>query len=230
MKKNKAVITADIIHSTRITTEHKEWLYKSIENGLHTISADYKMQSEMYRGDSFQCLIDTPKDALRIALILKTYIRSLNPSDIIAEIGSLWSTKKKATFLPNWMFDVRMAIGIGAVAIKMKSITTSDGEAFYLSGRGLDEMKNGKNHFVIATADTYKDELAMESMLLDTIIGKTSALQCEVINLKLLGYTEIEIAKKLKIQQSAVNQRSVNGNWNIINKMVEYYEKLYSNE
>ena len=230
MKKNKAVITADIVHSTRIDIDHKEWLYKSIENALQTTSNDFKIQSEMYRGDSFQCLIDTPKDALRIALILKTYIRSLNPSDIIAEIGSVWSEKKKVALLPNWMFDVRMAIGIGAVAMKMKNIATSDGEAFYLSGRALDEMKNGKYHFGIATVDTFKDELAMESLLLDTIIGKTSALQCEVINLKLLGYTEIEIAKKLQIQQSAVNQRSVNGNWNIINKMVEYYEKIYSNE
>jgi hypothetical protein len=52
-------------------------------------------------------------------------------------------------------------------------------------------------------------------------------LQCEVINLKLLEYTEIEIARKLKINQSAVNQRSIAGNWGAIHSAVKRFAKIY---
>jgi hypothetical protein len=226
---NKAVITADIIHSTRMVAENKQWLYNAIANALQVISDDFKIESEMYRGDSFQCLIHKPADALRIGLIIKTYIRSLNPSEL-TEVSSKNPLEDSKNFItPIWMFDVRMAIGIGKVDVKMKSVVTSDGEAFYLSGTMLDEMKNSRNRLGITTADKHKDELLIESMLLDAIITKASALQCEVINLKLLGYTEMEIAQKLEVNQSAVNQRSVSGNWNVINKMVQHFEKLYSN-
>jgi hypothetical protein len=222
---NKAVITADIIHSSRVSAMHKQWLYQSITGALRLYDSDFGMKSEVYRGDSFQCLVDNCRNALRAGLVIKTFIRSLNPLE--GERNTQKDTREAG--IPVWIFDVRMGIGIGNVDLKMKSLATSNGPAFQLSGRLLDEMKATKNRLAIASNDTYSNELNMESILLDTIISKTSALQCEVINLKLLGYTEIEIARRLKIQQSAVNQRSVSGNWNAINKMVEHFEKIYSN-
>ncbi len=226
---NRAVITADIIHSSKLTNDVKRMVYKSVENVLLAVNEDFNTMSETYRGDSFQCLVKNPKDALRVALIIRTFIRSLNFSERHEVSKVSKPLEKKVVIYPVWMFDVRMTIGIGSVNLKMKNISTSDGIAFQLSGRLLDEIKDSKNRFAITSADRYNEELRMESALLDVIINSTTALQCEVINLKLLGFTEIEIAKQLYIKQEAVNQRSVSGNWNIIKKMIHYFETIYSN-
>jgi hypothetical protein len=88
-------------------------------------------------------------------------------------------------------------------------------------------MKGKKQTFAIATNEGFSNELETEFTLLDAIISKTSALQCEVLNLKLLGYTEVEISTRLDVQQSAVNQRSNSGNWNAIEAMLKRFEKIY---
>lgn len=227
---DKAVITADIIHSSKMPEDDRAMLYKNIKESLKVIDKDYAIHSEIYRGDSFQSVVDNVADALRIALIIKTFIRSLNPSEPI-DIEKKGKPDSRYTIAsPVWMFDVRMAIGIGKVKLRVDKITASDGEAFQLSGRALDELKNTRYRFAIDSNDANKNALIVQSKMLDTIISKTTALQCEVINLKLLGYTEVEISKMLAIKQSAVNQRSVSGNWNVINEMVLYFENLYANE
>ena len=156
----------------------------------------------------------------------KTYIRSLNPSDIY-EVGKKNTANRKGILLPTWIFDARIAIGIGNVDLLANRLAGSGGEAFQLSGHLLDKIKNKKQSLAISTNDQFKEELETEFILLDALISKTTALQCEVINRKLLGYTEIEIAKKLDIMQSAVNQRSNSGNWNAIESMIKRFEIIY---
>ncbi len=226
----KAIITGDIIHSTRMTVDQRTWLFKEIAKALKVWNKDFKMRSEIFRGDSFQCLISDPKDALKVALIIKTFIRSLNPSHSYEVSKKSNPAIKRNVIYPSWIFDARIAIGIGEVDSFSGRLAVSSGEAFSLSGHLLDKIKNKKQSIAIASNDDYNNELETESILLDAIISKTSALQCEVINSKLLGYTEIEIAKEFKIMQSAVNQRSNSGNWNAINAMVERFENIYGYE
>ena len=211
----KAVITADIIQSTEMTDSARVLIYTAVKDVLNRTDKDYNMQSEMYRGDSFQCLINNPKDGLRVALLIRTFIKSILTKETL-------HTRKQT-------FDARMALGIGGISLKTNNVITSDGEAFQLSGRLLDELKRAKAKFGIVTKDDFNNELNIESLLLDTIITELSPLQSEVIYYKLLDYNETEIAKKLKVNQSAINQRSVSGNWKVINKMVEHFEKIYSN-
>jgi hypothetical protein len=211
----KAVITADIMQSTEMTDSARVLIYTAVKDVLNSTTKGYNMQSEMYRGDSFQCLINNPKDGLRVALLIKTFIKSVLIKETL-------DTRKQT-------FDVRMALGIGGISLKTNNVITSDGEAFQLSGRLLDELKRTKATFSIVTNDDFNNELSIESLLLDTIITDLSPMQSEVIYYKLLNYNETEIAKKLNVNQSAINQRSVSGNWNVINKMVQHFEKMYSN-
>ena len=74
-----AIITGDLVHSTRMSIAHRDWLFGQIADALKQWNKDFGMKSETFRGDSFQCLLKHPADALKIALIQKTYIRSLNP-------------------------------------------------------------------------------------------------------------------------------------------------------
>lgn len=221
-----AIITGDVIQSTRMNVEYRDWLFKQIASALKQWDKDFGMRSETFRGDSFQSLVKKPSDALKLALLQKTYIRSLNPSDIY-EIGKKNTANRKGILLPTWIFDARIAIGIGNIDLLANRLAGSGGEAFQLSGHLLDKIKNKKQSLAISTNDQFKEELETEFILLDALISKTTALQCEVINRKLLGYTEIEIAKKLDIMQSAVNQRSNSGNWNAIESMIKRFEIIY---
>lgn len=223
----KAVITGDIIESTKLSVEQKSWLTKALKRTLKIWDTDFNMKSELYRGDSFQCLINNPLHALRVALLIKTYIKSLNPSEVYDIYQRKNPSNPKTILNTQWLFDARISIGIGTVDLEMKSVATSDGEAFHLSGRLLDEIKGSKQTIAIGTDDEKNDELETEIMLLDNIISRLTALQCEVINLKLLYNTEVKIANILRIQQSAVNQRSNSGGWHAIDKMVKRFEYIY---
>jgi hypothetical protein len=226
----QAIITGDLIHSTRLKVEDREWLFEEITQALEIWDKDFGTRSETFRGDSFQCLVKRPADALRICLIQKTFIRSLNPSSEYELTKRNNPSIKRGMIYPNWIFDARIAIGIGETDKLLNRLAASGGKAFELSGQLLDKMKSKKQALAIATTDEFNDELQTEFVLLDALISKTTALQCEVINYKLLKYTETEIAHKLGIMQSAVNQRSNNGNWNAIDAMIKRFEKIYSNE
>lgn len=226
----KAIITGDIIHSTKLDAQFRTKLLERITKALLQWDKKYDMRSETFRGDSFQCLINSPVVALRVLLIQKTFIRSLNPSEVYNVINQNKQGTKKKIILPTWTFDARIAIGIGKVDSISNRLASSGGEAFQLSGQILDNLKTKKQSIGIATKDKYHEELETEFKLLDAIISKTSALQCQVILHKLLGYTEHQIAEKLKINQSAVNQRSMNGNWNAIETMLNRFEKIYNYE
>ncbi len=222
-----AVITGDIIQSSQLDAETRQWLMRSLKAALKQWDEDFGMESELIRGDSFQCLIPDPAIALRVALLIRTYVRSLNPTapyDIYHRENPEISHSRLMT---NWLVDIRLAIGIGKIDYEGETLAESDGEAFHLSGRALDRLKDGRQHLAIASRDDNRGELATLATLLDAIVSKTTALQCEVIHLKLLGHTEIDIAKKLEIKQSAVNQRSIAGNWGAIQSAVKRFGRIY---
>jgi hypothetical protein len=217
----KAVITSDIIRSSNMTSENRSWLIEQIDNKLQTLYKvpDSIMESEIYRGDSFQCLIHRPKLALKTALILKTFVKGLIPPNL--ESSGEKEIKR--------VFNVRMSLAVGEVDAETGKIGTSNGEAFRLSGRKLDEMKKLKQTFCITSNDAFDEELATESVLLNFILAKSTALQSQVLALKLEGITEMGIAEKLNIQQAAVNQRATSGGWHAIDAMVKRFENIYAN-
>lgn len=220
-----AVITGDLIHFTNIPEKEKVGLLDFIERALSTWSDDFDMEYEIYRGDSFQCYLNSPHYALRLALIIKTYIKSLNP---LEEGHILRPTLGKRKMLFTLLgFDTRVSVGIGEKNYKNERLATSNGDAFILSGRNLDELKSTKQSIGISSSDNNDGELSSAIEMLDFILSRSTALQCEVVYLKLLGYNETEIANRLDINQSAVNQRSTSAGWNAIRTFVERFEKLY---
>ncbi len=223
----QGVITGDIVNSTRIELGQKEFFFNKLEEYLRSLDIEFNTKSEVFRGDSFQCLVKKPYQSLKLALLQKTFIRSLNPRSAQLPLRNSSSGK---IFIPGKVVNVRIAIGIGEVDFISNRLAVSSGKAFELSGQLLDKMKSKKQSLAIATNDAFNEELQTELILLDAIISRTTALQCEVINYKLRGYTEVHIAEQLKIEQSAVNHRSNGGNWNAIDAMVKRFEKIYSNE
>src|SRR5689334_14155769 len=116
----KAAITADIVNSTKLPASAE----KKLKTALSAILEPHKY--EFYRGDSFQVFLKSPEDALLVALQIRSAAMKI-PSET-----------------SNSLIDVRASIGIGQVNLPVKTLMTAAGEAFVLSGRAFDQMKNGE--------------------------------------------------------------------------------------
>ena len=174
------------------------------------IKKEFKIDYEWYRGDAFQLKTVQPAISLRIALMIKFWIKSFE-----IEI-------KKA-------HDIRLSLGIGTIEINKKQLSLSDGEAFRISGRNLDSLKSSRQSLIIDANDSYSNALKAESILLNAIINNITPIQSKVLFYKLKGYKEEDIAKKLGLAQSTVNQHSNASNWNVFAKYIAYFENLYTN-
>ena len=101
----KAVITGDIINSRKVASSLWIQDLKAILNRYGNEPKDW----EIYRGDSFQLVVDAVV-ALEIAFVIK------------------------ATIKQHKALDVRMAIGVGSIDYIADKITESNGTAFVNSG------------------------------------------------------------------------------------------------
>jgi hypothetical protein len=217
----KAVVTGDIIDSTKLGEEENSQLIQGLKLIIDDFEKDQLLKGEMFRGDSLQCLIYNPSDALKITLLIKTFVKG---------IVSINNSKEKIDaykLISKSVFDIRLAIGIGEINGKKESLSMSQGEAFNLSGRLIDEMKH-KQTIAIRTNDVFNNELDTSFKLLDFILSNATQNQCEVIYYKLQGLTEVEISEKIGVNQSAVNQRSNSSGWSAINSLIQRFESIYA--
>ena len=173
------IITGDIIDSTSIPIEHRKDLLTAISVISEELQVFSPLKCEIYRGDSFQSVVNRPEMAMLIAILLRAGLKSRIPK------GSK----------QNW--DARIAVGIGEMEFISDSILVSDGEAFRLSGREFDEL--GKRNLAIRTRwDDANEELKISTAFADDIITNWTSSQSLVIYMSLAyQMTQKEIADKL---------------------------------
>ena len=158
----KGVITADIIGSTSIDADARGELPELINQLTDELQEVSKIQVEIFRGDSFQVMVQDVEKTPLVAVLLRAGLR-------------------KSELRPKTkILDARMAIGIGKVSYINEKITLSDGEAFILSGREFDEL--GKRKLSILTpAEDVNAELRVETAFLDDVISHWTRQQSECI-------------------------------------------------
>ena len=110
----KAVLTGDLMHSQDVA-DTQAYL-EALKRVLDAVTQRYASSTETYRGDGFQVVLDQPSQAFDCALAIRAGLIALSPA------GERW--------------DARIAVGIGASGEGKQY-----GEAFVLSGQGLDGMK-----------------------------------------------------------------------------------------
>lgn len=92
--------------------------------------------------------------------------------------------------------------------ISPDKISSSDGEAFRLSGEALDKLQQGAQRLALSTSNSlFNEQIEPSILLVDALIGKWTQNQAEFVFYKLQHKKEEEIASLLNISQSAVNQR-----------------------
>ena len=210
-----AVLTGDLIGSSRFRIQQHEEVLSNLKDSFKKISSDIiASQFVVFRGDSFQGVLSRPDEALNAALIIRASLLS--------------KFKGKRTRL-----DARIAIGIGTIDyLPPDQAGEGDGEAFRNSGLELDKMKKSEQNLIIRTPWTeINEELRTECALLDALIQRLTKEQAEAIAYQLpkreylvldqgdQGIIEEEItqeiiAKILSISQPALSQRlKTSGYW-----------------
>jgi hypothetical protein len=218
----KAVITGDIVHSRRVgdiqllLTGLKNTI-KDIENHLNI-----EIPFEIYRGDSFQMLIEKPEMAVETAVLIRSGLRNSTPADLVntknISIENLW--------------DTRVSIGIGKVEFPASKIVESSGEAFKLSGMQLDDMKNSTDRIrLISTWEDLNEMFTVITALGDSIIRKWTYHSSQATYRYLLfKETQKQISEKLGISQPAVHNRLSISNIDAIERMLTYLKKTIKNK
>ena len=164
--KMRGVITGDIVRSSQIKTEYRENLLNCLNTMEKELQCVSPFRMELFRGDSFQLLVEDPAAAAKVAILLRAGLINHTPN----QGKGIW--------------DAKISLGIGNVEFLSDNIVTSDGEAFQYSGRQLDLM--GKHRLTIKTPwQDVNDELEVSTAFVDDIITGWSSKQAGMIYLSL---------------------------------------------
>lgn len=207
------VITGDIINSSSIEIDNRDTLLKVIRSSFDVLKTkiDKELKYELYRGDSFQLITSRPESALKIAILIRANLIRSTPKD-----SQVW--------------DARISIGIGTSSFNSDTPLVSDGIAFKLSGRELDEMKKSK--LTITTMwECINKELQVSTKFADDIISNWTPLQAHLVYLSLINdETQKEIAKKEKKTPQAISKTLNMAKENLIKIYIERFENLIHNQ
>ena len=205
--KTQAVITGDIINFTRLDAAKRQELIQDTAALLKTWIKE-KGNAEIFRGDSYQVLFEDALEAITKSIQLICWFKK-------------HSDEKKKVNL-----STRISIGIGEVSYHGKNVLNSDGEAFHLSGRNFDIMKE-EEYLSIHTTDEEKNT-GIEIILsfVNKYVGKWTKGQAEVIFMLLDGKNQQESAEALSLSQPSVNSRLKSAGWKEIEPTIKYIAHL----
>ena len=212
-----ATISADVVHSTSLNTGDLITLRKRLRGLLDDFEKNYRgFWARIVRGDSIECFVPEYRYALRIAILIKLFVK-MQVSGMNCDEELL-------------RFGIRFSIGVGDIKYADKNDDIIDGAAIYISGRNLDVISGKGNVFtayqIMDAPESFCNLLDSYIALLSNIVDSYSAKQAEVVFYKLLGFREIEISEKLGIYQSSVNTRSTNAQWGLVNTAIKDFEEL----
>ena len=211
-----ATLSADIVSSTSLSKEGTIDLKQKINSLFQLLEEKFPgFWGRQIKGDYIECFIPKVSDSFRIALIIKSYIKSITLPDI----------KRSKNFQT---YGIRIAIGIGDMRIVDKEEGILDGEAIYLSGRTIENMTslNRGTLSIQINGDIQSSALNTIAVLTDALMNNATRKQNEVLFYKLLSFKEDDIAKILGISQPGVNIHSTSAKWNCIEEALNYFEQI----
>ncbi len=226
---NYSVISGDIVSSTSLSVEDSKLVEESLKTLLEELKQKFNVYGRLIKGDYLECVVPDASMGLQIALAIKSFVKAI-PIDIK-------KYKKDDNRVKQFkIHGIRLAIGYGELSRYNPEEGIIDGEAIYFSGREISgETTYNKERIVIKNTlfFTSKNEEFNKNFqpllaLLDVLFSKATARQCEVLYLKLMKNQEEEIARRMGIGQSAVNQHSTSVGWNAIDEAVNYFKLIIS--
>ena len=194
-----AVISGDVINSTKLSSEQFDQLLNRIKEIQTWISEGNKSNvHSIDRGDEFQTVVHDIENALRYTIIYRVAIKALGK-----------------------LFDSRISFAIAPNADLRESVSESMGAAFVLSGRGLKNLKNERLLFNSEPAEL-SENFNLLFKYLDKQLTELTSRQCEVL-LPMLktneGLSITELSKKLNIADATASKSLKASGWSLINEL-----------
>lgn len=157
-----AIITGDIVDSTLMTSSERNQMLSLLSSLPGMLSSLSKIDLEIFRGDSFQIRVYDIACSLKIAIVIRAFLRS----------NSFVSYNKQ--------WDARLALGIGALDYETANIGASDGEAYRLSGKCLDSIGRARLRVETPWVDL-NEELFITTSFADDIVSAWTQSQSRVL-------------------------------------------------
>ena len=231
----RATISADIIASSYLSLEEFDHLTQRIYNLFEKVqnyqeeNSRGSLKMRLVAGDLVECVLSDPNDALRVALILKSGIKSFPLDSLISNDSSAEKYRKLFE-----TYGIRVAVGIGEMDIELLDKNIFKGEAINISGRLISEQKTSnkervivKNSLFFGSDNEYLNTIFQPILsLLDILFTKMTRKQSEIVLWKLLGYSEQEISSEFGVSQSSVNQHSRNAGWVSIEETLSLFSSF----
>lgn len=209
-------LSADIIQSTSLSIEDTNRLNQYLLDFIQKIKGFNSSQlwGRLVKGDEIEIVTDAPNDILRLAFMLKCYVKSFVPTDAVG-----------LDFKKN---GIRISIGVGGLRINNSETGIIDGDAIYISGRNLSQMSNStKNNLYFSSNITeLSDAINTMCVLVGDLLDGATNKQCQVLYLKMLGKNEKDIAVTLGVSQPTVNKISSSASWHSISKVLDFFENV----
>ena len=187
----QAVLTGDLTHSQAVT-DTQAYL-SGLKAVLAALKKPYGLTIDTYRGDGFQVVLKHTHQAFECALAIRAGLIAASPA------GERW--------------DARIAVGVGPA-----TAGRSYGEAFVLSGQGLDGMK--KLSLALFSHDPMLlrgAELATEFVA--AIVDKWTAVEAQAYHAHLLGVGDQQsIAENLGKSRVAINKALQRGQARLLDR------------
>jgi hypothetical protein len=207
-----AVLTGDIIKSRLLSNNDLDAVRSSLLNAVDVVKGWkrglVKGKPEFFRGDAWQLLLRNPALALRSGVFLR------------------------ASLLADGKADSRISIGLGKVEnISPRRVSLSTGEAFLISGRGLDGMTQYSNITigVPKSAGPLREWLPVVGHLCDSLIGQWTKRQAEIVcvavNPKELTHEEIGQTLNPKVARQNVTEILQRASWYVIREAIHRFEE-----
>lgn len=178
---------------------------------FHTIDpickpTHFATRFSIFRGDSFQ-LIAEPKCAISALLIIRAGLRAAYPAPLSKAV------------------DARIGIAIGEVNNLAKNITESNGVAFNLSGRLLEELKSPRLSGFVSENTKTNREWNVAFNLAEYIIRRWTTAQSILVPFLLQGMNQMEVAVATNARQPTIGAKIQAMGWEAIMQWKQYCDE-----
>ncbi len=197
------VITGDISNSQTFSNDELNHILDALKIQLSKYASQYGGNFDIYRGDAFQLAVTQPQHCMQIAIGIRLALKALPLSA-----------------------DVRVSAAIGEAQFRQQEVKIGTGEAFVLSGRGLDTIKPQYIAF-----SCQNEELENKAKLLtrfaDAHISGLTQIQSQTV----LAYLEASdkshenIATILNKNRSNVSRILNASNYKLVAEYLSYMEE-----
>lgn len=196
-----AVITGDIVKSQQIEQTIYDDLLYSLNNVLVYVSQQHGDNAfQFIRGDSFQLVVHDAEHALKYALLIRLACKELDET-----------------------LDCRISIGISGNDVLRHQIGNSTGDAFTLSGKGLDSLKD-ERLILQAFDNNFNQHIALLIQYVDHQISQLTQRQAAIFQLKIREPELIQqqIADLLGAQRVSISRSLKTARYDLLAQAIDY--------